>query len=54
MEKQELKKILENYLETLSKISTNESFLMENPLLLYVLTESFKTVTITLFFLNKN
>lgn len=31
------KKILENYLELLSKISRNESFLMEKPLL-YELT----------------
>lgn len=53
MEKEEIKKILENYLKVLSKISIDENILIENPVLMYVLTESLKTTSITLFFLNK-
>lgn len=53
MEKEEIKKILENHLKVLSKISIDENILIENPVLMYVLTESMKTTALTLFFLNK-
>ena len=53
MEKEEIKKILENHLKVLSKISIDENIMIENPVLMYVLTESLKTTALTLFFLNK-
>lgn len=53
MEKEQIKKILENHMKMLSKISDDEKTLKENPFLMYVLTESLKTTSITLFFLNK-
>lgn len=52
MEKEELKKILEEHLINLSKIS-KQCDIDSNPVLVYVLTESIKTISLTLFFLNK-
>ena len=43
MEKEQIKKILENHMEVLSKISNEKNYLMNNPLTLYLLTESLKT-----------
>lgn len=53
LEKEQIKKILENHIDTLSKISSNETALIDNPLLMYLLTESIKTTSLTLLFLNK-
>lgn len=53
MEKEQIKKILENHMEVLSKISNEKNYLMNNPLTLYLLTESLKTTSLTLFFLDK-
>ena len=53
MEKDEIKKILENHLEVLSKISNDKQLLSDNPLLMFLLTESLKTTSVTLFFLDK-
>ena len=53
MEKDEIKKILENHLEVLSIISNDKQLLSDNPLLMLLLTESLKTTSVTLFFLDK-
>lgn len=53
MEKEQIKKILENHMEVLSKISNEKNYLMNNPLTLYLLTESLKTTSLTLLFLSK-
>lgn len=52
MEKDEIKKILEKHLKLLSKISDDE-ILAENPVLLHVINEGFKTISFTLVFLDK-
>ena len=53
MEKEQKTKILENQIEVLSNISKKKNYLMNNPLTLYLLTESLKTTSLTLFFLDK-
>ena len=53
MDKKEIKKILENHLKTLSKISDDETNLKDNPLLIYVLTESIKVTSFTLLFFDR-
>lgn len=53
MEKDEIKKILEKHLKLLSKISDDEILITENPVLLHVVNEGFKTISFTLVFLDK-
>lgn len=53
MNKEQIKKILENHMEILSKISNKDDLLIENPILMYMLTESLKTTAMTLFFIDR-
>lgn len=51
MKKEEIKKILETHLQMLSKISCES--LKENPVLLYVVTESLKGTSMALLFIDE-
>lgn len=51
MKKNTIKNILENHLEMLSKISDED--MIDNPILLCVVTEALKTTTFTLMFIDK-
>ena len=43
-----IKMSLECHLESISKISMKEELLIENPILIYIIAESLKTVSLTL------
>ena len=49
MEKEDIKKILEEHLQMLSKISSDESLMIENPILLQVINDGIKTTALALF-----
>ena len=51
MERQEIKKILETHLQMLSKIS--EEDMINDPILLCLVTESLKVTSLTLLFFDK-
>lgn len=53
MTKEEIKKILENHLKKLSKISENEMLLVDNPILLQVINDGLKTISLTIITLDK-
>ncbi len=49
MEKEDIKKILEEHLQMLSKISSDESLMIENPILLQVINDGIKDYCISAF-----
>lgn len=53
MEKEDIKKILEEHLQMLSKISGDESLMIENPILLQVINDGIKSISLTLLFFDK-
>ena len=53
MEKEDIKKILEEHLQMLSKISSDESLMIENPILLQVINDGIKTTAVALLFFDK-
>ena len=48
-----IKKILEEHLQMLSKISSDESLMIENPILLQVINDGIKTTALALLFFDK-
>jgi len=48
----EINKMLETYLSKLVSLGANEQLIVENPLLLNIITDSIKVTSLTMLFLN--
>ena len=53
MNKEQIKAILEKHLMMISKIADNEELMVGNPVLFQVVTDSMKTISITLLVIDK-
>lgn len=53
MDKEKIKTILENHLERLSKIAEDTQVITNDPVLLQVINEGMKTISVTLLLFDK-
>lgn len=53
MDKEKIKTILENHLERLSKIAEDSQVITNDPVLLQVINEGMKTISVTLLLFDK-